>query len=132
MDLDKFNAELRAILDNLNQDGYSLNAISKVTFGANRVDQLTKFIKGRDLSGNPIRRMFEDFGFKINIIPIHKNNIEDQEKIDKLTYDMLDALQMSMVNYLETLNENKQMKKNIINYVDKITQKINNGEKLFE
>ena len=130
MNLVGFNDALRSMFESLISDGFNRNDISTVTFGKNRQDQMKEFLRGRRISGKPLINMFNDLGFEIHIVPINKSDSAAVEKINELTSDALEAIQLTFVNYLETKEEAKRRKKNIIIFADYIINQINSKGRL--
>ena len=130
MNLVGFNEALREMFESLISDGFNKNDISTVTFGKNRQDQMKEFLRGRRISGKPLINMFNDLGFEIHIVPVNKSDSETIEKINELTSDVLEAIQLTFVNYLENREEAKRKKKNIIIFVDYIINSINQKGRL--
>ena len=125
MNLVKFNHAVKEMFESLISDGYSQNDISAVTFGKNRQDQMKEFLRGRRVSGKPLINMFEDLGFEIHIVPVNKSDSAAVEKINEITSDTLEAIQLTFVDYLENKEEDKRRRKNIVLFVDYILKKIN-------
>lgn len=125
MNLVGFNQALRDMFESLISDGFNKNDISSVTFGKNRQDQMKEFLRGRRISGKPLINMFDDLGFEIHIVPVNKSNSAAVEKINELTSDTLEAIQLTFVNYLENKEESKRKKKNTIIFADYIIDRIN-------
>lgn len=125
MNLEKFNESMRSMFIDLISDGYNQNDISAVTFGANRQDQLKEFLRGRRISGKPLINMFNDLGFEVHIVPVNKSDLAVVEKINEITSNVMEAMQLTFVNYLENKNQEKKRKKNMILFIDYILEKIN-------
>ena len=125
MNIHRFNVELREILLGLVSDGFKQKDITSMTFGTNRQDQLTGFLGGRDISGKPLNRIFDIFGFDIHLVPVPKKSYEDKEMLDTMAQNALESIQISMVNYLDGVVRQKRKKKNIVFFVDAIIEKIN-------
>ena len=132
MILERFNLELRKILINLINDGYKKTDVANVTFGNNHLDQLLKFLNGRDIGGLPLKHMFESLDFEFHIVPIHKSKYKEREQFDQLASETLEALNFSLLNFLDDINNVKRAKKNIVIFVDEIIDKLNRGENLFD
>ena len=125
MNLVKFNHAVKEMFESLISDGYSQNDISAVTFGKNRQDQMKEFLRGRRVSGKPLINMFEDLGFEVHIVPVNKSDSAAVEKINEITSDTLEAIQLTFVDYLENKEEDKRRRKNIVLFVDYILNQIN-------
>jgi hypothetical protein len=89
---------------------------------------MKEFLRGRRISGKPLINMFNDLGFEVHLVPINKSNTKATELVNTMASDAFEALQMSFVNYLETKEEEKRRKKNIVFFVDYIIEKINKGK----
>lgn len=125
MNLEKFNESIRMIFQDLISDGYNQNDISSVTFGVNRQDQMKEFLRGRRISGKPLINMFNDLGFEVHIVPINKSDSTTIEKINELSSNTLEAIQLTFVNYLENKHKERKHKKNMIMFIDYVLEKIN-------
>ena len=125
MNLEKFNESLRIMFSDLISDGYNQNDISAVTFGVNRQDQMKEFLRGRRISGKPLIGMFTDLGFEVHIVPVNVSDSAAVEKINEITSNALEAIQLTFVNYLENKNHEKKHRKNMILFIDYILEKIN-------
>ena len=125
MNIRRFNVELREMLLGLISDGFRQKDVTSMTFGANRQDQLTGFLNGRDISGRPLGRIFDVFGFDIHLVPVPKKNYKEKEMLDSMAQNALESIQISMVDYLDGVVRQKRRKKNIIFFVDSIIEKIN-------
>ncbi len=125
MNLEKFNESVRMMFQDLISDGYNQGDISAVTFGSNRQDQLKEFLRGRRISGKPLINMFNDLGFEVHIVPINKSDSAAIEKINELSSNTLEAMQLTFVNYLENKHQERKHKKNMIMFVDCVLEKIN-------
>ena len=125
MNLEKFNESLRIMFSDLISDGYNQNDISAVTFGVNRQDQMKEFLRGRRISGKPLIGMFVDLGFEVHIVPVNISDSAAVEKINEITSNALEAIQLTFVNYLENKNNERKRKKNMILFVDYVLEKIN-------
>lgn len=124
MNLEKFNESIRLMFKDLISDGYNQNDISAVTFGSNRQDQMKEFLRGRRISGKPLINMFDDLNFEVHIVPVNKSDSSAVEKINEITSNALEAIQLTFVNYLENKNHEKKHKKNMILFIDYIIEKI--------
>lgn len=113
------------IFQDLISDGYNQNDISSVTFGINRQDQMKEFLRGRRISGKPLINMFNDLGFEVHIVPINKSDSTTIEKINELSSNTLEAIQLTFVNYLENKHKERKHKKNMIMFIDYVLEKIN-------
>ena len=129
MNLLQFNNKVREILTGLVADGFTQHEISELTFGSNRQDQLKEFLSGRRISGKPLINMFNDLGFTVHIVPVNNADSAAVEKLNEITTDSLEALQMTFVNYLETKRDEKGKRKNIVFFVDFIIEQIHKKKK---
>ena len=125
MNLEKFNESIRIMFEDLISDGYNQNDISAVTFGVNRQDQMKEFLRGRRISGKPLIGMFIDLGFEVHIVPVNVSDSAAVEKINEITSNALEAIQLTFVNYLENKNHEKKHRKNMILFIDYMLEKIN-------
>jgi hypothetical protein len=125
VNLEKFNESLRIMFSDLISDGYNQNDISAVTFGVNRQDQMKEFLRGRRISGKPLIGMFTDLGFEVHIVPVNVSDSAAVEKINEITSNALEAIQLTFVNYLENKNHEKKHRKNMILFIDYMLEKIN-------
>lgn len=128
MNLETFNYELRDLLKTLSSDGFTKKDISSLTFGSYRQDQLSEFLNGRDVSGKPLSRIFDDLGFDLHLVPINKKDIENREIVDRLALDSFDTLRLIFVDFLQQKYDAKKKKKLINVFIDKILNKINKME----
>ena len=128
MTLGRFNYELRRVLGNLISDGFQQKDVSGLTFGLNRQDQLRSFLQGRDISGKPLQRILDGLGFELHIVPVGKKDIEELERLETISENSMEALQLTLVEYLENLEGKRKRKSNIVQYVDMMINKFNSEE----
>ena len=124
MNLERFNESLRIMFEGLVSDGYNQVDISRVTFGVNRQDQMKEFLRGRRISGKPLINMFNDLGFEVHVVPVNSSDSAAVEKINEITSNALEAIQLTFVNYLENRIQERKKKKNMVLFVDYILEKI--------
>lgn len=124
MNLERFNESLRIMFEGLVSDGYNQGDISRVTFGVNRQDQMKEFLRGRRISGKPLINMFNDLGFEVHVVPVNSSDSAAVEKINEITSNALEAIQLTFVNYLENRIQERKKKKNMVLFVDYILEKI--------
>lgn len=125
----KFNKRFRDLINQLINDGYTKYDICAISFGAQRMDQLSKFLSGRDLGTKPLSKVFDSLDYELHLIPLPKGISEDSKYLDELTNDVFESLLLVFNEYLENINLVKTKKDSqtliIDNYIQKIVDDIN-------
>jgi len=109
MKSDILNQKIRDVIENLISDGFLKYDIASVTFGSNRMDQLAKFLEGRDIGIKPLQTIFDAIGYEIHIVPVLKNNIVESEKMSETANEAVESLSWILFDYLEN-KKNKHKK----------------------
>ena len=138
MKADKLNENLRTLIENLINDGYLKYNIAALTLGASRMDQINKFLDGRDMGIKPLVKFFDALGFDLHIVPIPKDSPETEKNtVNELAKEALSSAIWILSDWLENtqqLETAKQSNTSVITaatekFLSKINPEINEDEK---
>lgn len=98
---EQFNQSLRELVINLIQDGYKKHHICSLTLGAQSGAQFDKFIQGDNMGIKPLQRILDAFDCDLMIVPVKKNDVENNIKIEEITKEFLNNAKQLLINNLD-------------------------------
>lgn len=106
MNHERVNSVLRALITNLlNTGNYKKRDICVATFGGGSSPQFEHFVKGSDVGINPLSRIFESFGYELEIVAIPKdsNDASLDKGVETLDEEFIKDCTKSLTEYLNNI-----------------------------
>ena len=106
MNHEKVNSILRALVLNLLKTGkYKKRDICIATFGGGSSPQFEHFLKGSDVGIRPLLRIFESFGYELEIVPVPKevDDARTSKSLETLDSEFIADSRKSLIDYLDSL-----------------------------
>ena len=106
MDHVELNNILRQLVVDLLATGkYKKRDIVVATLGGGSSPQFEHFLKGSDVGIKPLTRLFESFGYELEIVPVPKENSEEaltKKSVRMLDKEFVDDCKKSLTSYLDS------------------------------
>ena len=102
----ELNDFLRELLSDLLKTGqYKKRDVCVATFGGGSSPQFEHFLKGSNVGINPLTRLFDSFGYDLQIVPIPKDSKDEaltNKSVQVLDIEFINDCKKSLIEYLNS------------------------------